>query len=132
MKINEITEGFGSSLAASLAKQIGANSTADAILKGAGSGGSLPTTQRLIDAIVGYAKKNGGNFSLAQIGQLLNNKFPNYWKSVKNKAGVVQTIATELDKVGVNTGVPAQDPNAVKPGFQQDALDKIRAKAASK
>ena len=127
MKINEVTGEFAKYLGANLAKQIGATNTADA-LTGVKKGGALPigfapipstpipgikdtpatmsntvSAQRLVTAIAGFAKKNGGKFPLEQIGRMLNDKFPNYWKSEKNKSGVVQAVADELKKVGVDT-----------------------------
>lgn len=128
MKINEVTEGFAKYLGANLAKKIGATSTADELSGADKKGTSLPvgfapipstpipgiqdspatmsntvSAQRLVNAIAGFAKKNGGKFPLEQIGRLLNDKFPKYWKSEKNKSGVIQAVADELKKIGVNT-----------------------------
>ena len=132
MKINEVTEGlagdFARSLGAAAANKLGATNAANAMLSGTGKSGALPTgfapvpstpipgiqdkvatmsntvtTGRLVNAIAGYAKKNSGKFPLEQIGRLLNDKFPVYWKSEKNQSGVIQAVANELKKVGVNT-----------------------------
>ena len=124
MKINEITEGFGSALGSAFARYVGADTAANTIDQGQKwdlpTGFSFPgvedspvmmqqpsNTKRIVNTMVAWGKRQNNVFTDTQIGKALATKFPKYWASEQNKPEVIKAIATEIQKAGVKTTSPS-------------------------
>ena len=118
MKINEITEGFGSALGSAFARYVGADTAANTIDQGQKwdlpTGFSFPgvvdsselmknpaNADRIVNVMTAWAGKNGGKMAPGTVGAAIKTKFPKYWATEQNKGAVVSAIEKAVQAKGV-------------------------------
>jgi hypothetical protein len=128
MKINEITEGFGQAMAASLARAVGANQAAGTIEKGKENPNLFTDTgqmnvqgpqsffqnptkmTKLNDALYRIAVQNKKMLSQNQIEQIIAKNMAQAWAQAPNKSSIIASIMKTLTSKGVTvqSSTPAQ------------------------
>lgn len=134
MKIKDITEGFGSALAGSLAGSVGANKAVDYFKHGTSNKplelASMPDSptffqvpknvDRLLAALTDMGKSNNNSLTTTAIGAALNKRIPTAWKNEKNRGVVLANIAKQLQTRGINvSSTPASSAPAANAVWKQ-------------